>query len=73
MGAENKLIINQQNSRNWTPLMYAACCANLKIVGFLLEEGANTDLKNDEGQTALILASKCGSTDAVSLLIDVSF
>ncbi|GFR05815.1 ankyrin repeat and SAM domain-containing protein 3 [Trichonephila clavata] len=68
--AENKLIINQQNSRNWTPLMYAACCANLKIVGFLLEEGANTDLKNDEGQTALILASKCGSTDVVSLLID---
>ncbi|GFT02028.1 ankyrin repeat and SAM domain-containing protein 3 [Nephila pilipes] len=68
--AENKIIINQQNSRGWTPLMYAACCANLRIVGLLLEEGACTDLKNDEGHTALILASKCGSTDAVSLLID---
>ncbi|XP_055946829.1 ankyrin repeat and SAM domain-containing protein 3-like [Argiope bruennichi] len=67
---ENKLIINQQNSCGWTPLMYASCCANLRIVGLLLEEGAFTDLKNHDGHTALILASKCGSTDAVSLLID---
>ncbi|GBN06922.1 Ankyrin repeat and SAM domain-containing protein 3 [Araneus ventricosus] len=67
---ENKSIINRQNSCGWTPLMYAACCANLRIVGLLLEEGAFTDLKNHDGHTALILASKCGSTDAVSLLID---
>ncbi|GIX98178.1 ankyrin repeat and SAM domain-containing protein 3 [Caerostris extrusa] len=68
--AENKLTINEQNSRGWTPLMYASCCANLRIVGLLLEEGAYTELKNDEGHTALILGSKCGSTDVVSLLID---
>lgn len=53
--------------------MYAACCANLKVVLLLLEEGAETDLKNYEGHTALTLAAKCGSSDVVNLLIDVMF
>lgn len=51
--------------------MYAAYCANLKVILLLLEEGAQTGLKNYEGHTALILASKCGSSDVVSLLINV--
>ncbi|KAG8201042.1 hypothetical protein JTE90_002717 [Oedothorax gibbosus] len=68
--AENKSFINHQNSSGWTPLMYAAGCANLRIVGLLLEEGAFTDLKNNEGHTALILASKCGSTDASGAFVN---
>ncbi|XP_054712645.1 ankyrin repeat and SAM domain-containing protein 3-like [Uloborus diversus] len=50
--------------------MYAASCANLKVVLFLLEEGAVTSIKNTFGLTALMLASKCGSVDVVNLLID---
>ncbi|KFM80762.1 Ankyrin repeat and SAM domain-containing protein 3, partial [Stegodyphus mimosarum] len=67
---DNKSLINQKNKEGWTPLMYAASCANLKVILLLLEEGASTDVQNIQGQTALILASKCGSTDAVSLLIN---
>lgn len=64
-------IVDERNKKGWTPLMYAACCANLKVALLLLEEGAESDIKNFEGQTALILASKCGSGDVVNLLIDV--
>lgn len=70
--SESKGILDEQNINGWTPLMYAACCANLKVVLLLLEEGADTDIKNCDGHTALILASKCGSGDVVNLLIDVS-
>ena len=51
--------------------MYAACCANLKVVLLLLEEGAEPDIKNYQGHTALILASKCGGGDVINLLISV--
>lgn len=68
--SDNKCIVDEQNKNGWTPLMYAACCANLKVVLLLLEEGAETDLRNSEGHTALTLASKCGSGDVVHLLID---
>lgn len=63
--------MDEQNKKGWTPLMYAACCVNLKVVLLLLEEEAETDIKNNEGHTALMLASKCGSSDVVNLLIDV--
>nr|CAB3221840.1 ankyrin repeat and SAM domain-containing protein 6-like [Phallusia mammillata] len=44
----------------WTPLMIAAITGQVPMARLLVEKGANTNLKNKIGKTALELATDCG-------------
>ena len=50
-------------------LRYAILSGNSRIVGLLLEAGANASTYHVDGYTALILASARGSSHMVSLLL----
>ena len=62
-----KLVINQQNEKGWTPLMMTCCGPltynNVETVKLLLENGADTNLKNSDGDTALMLISNDKSSE----------
>jgi ankyrin repeat protein len=48
--------INEQDSKGWTPLMYAAEGASKDIVSLLLHFGAQVDRSSKDGCTALTIA-----------------
>ena len=45
-----------QRNNGWTALMYASYHCHKETVQLLLNHGADVNLKNEEGQTALDLA-----------------
>ena len=51
-----------------SPLMYATKYGNIKYVKKLIENGAEINLKNDEGKTALDYAKKYEQTEIVHYL-----
>ena len=54
---ENGTDINAKDSDwGYTALIYAAEYVNLEIVQFLIESGADVNIKNNDGKTALDLA-----------------
>ena len=56
--------------REWSPLMMASDKGHTDVVQLLLERGAQVDLQNNVGLTALIWASDKGHTDIVKLLLE---
>jgi len=61
--------INEADHNGWTPLMWAACNARNDIVEQLLDSGADTNLQNWQGETALYLAASCGNARGCELLV----
>lgn len=59
----------QINRDGWTPLHYGAASANAKVVGLLLDEGAEIEARAPDGSTALMMAAMRGSEDVVDLLL----
>lgn len=53
----------------WTALMWAARRGNPDVVTALLEAGANADLTDAKGQTALAIAKRFNRSSAADLLI----
>ena len=53
-----KFDINVQDDKGYTPLMYAITNHNLKMVEFLVEQGADINLNNNEGDSPLKIAYK---------------
>ena len=51
-----------------SPLMYATKYGNIKYVKKLIENGAEINLKNEEGKTALDYAKKYEQTEIVHYL-----
>ena len=49
--------------------MKAVTCQNIQIVKVLLDAGANTNIKDKEGTTALMNASYYGYTEIVETLL----
>ncbi|TAL40063.1 MAG: hypothetical protein EPN97_00995 [Alphaproteobacteria bacterium] len=49
--------VDLRDDADATPLMYAACC-NENVTDALLEAGANPELRNSEGKSALDLATR---------------
>ena len=59
--------VNVQN-KGYTALMTAAVIGSTEAVRFLLQAGAEVNSKNDNKETALLLAEKWGHSDIVNLL-----
>lgn len=53
-----------------TPLMIAIYRYNKRLIKLLINNGANLDLQDDKGDTALIIAAKCNYKDIVIKLIN---
>ena len=60
--------VNMSDVFGWTPLMSAAYTGNLEIVEFLSKLGANRNVKDKAGLTAVQLASKNKFADIVDFL-----
>jgi ankyrin repeat protein len=57
------------NRTGWTPLHYAASGPDPKLVGLLLERGAQLEAPSANGTTALMMAAGYGAMDAADLLL----
>jgi len=55
-------------SNGWTALHLAASCGQAQTAVHLVEAGADVDLKDHEGKTALDIAAARGHADAVDIL-----
>ncbi|EDV36580.1 uncharacterized protein Dana_GF11874 [Drosophila ananassae] len=60
--------VNTRDSFGWTALMMAACEGAADVVAFLLQRGADVDLQDKSGNTALKLAQRKGHFQTVQLL-----
>lgn len=59
---------NQQGATGWTALIYAAKAGNLGLLRELLDAGGRTDVRNQDGETAVDVARRFNKEDAVGLL-----
>jgi ankyrin repeat protein len=60
--------VNDTTNRGMTPLMYAAIYNQSEIAKLLLENGANLDLKDKSGTTAIEYAKTSGSKEVMEIL-----
>ena len=60
--------VNDTTNRGMTPLMYAAIYNQSEIAKLLLEKGANLNLKDKSGSTALDHAKTSGSNEVMEIL-----
>ena len=69
--ALNPSIINEKDREKDTAIMKACRdCNAVNVVAFLLENGANINVRDTIDQTPLIIASQNGCTDIVRMLLD---
>jgi len=61
-------INHQDNRTGYTPLMNALNGCNNDVAGFLIRQGADINIKSNDGATALILACGCSEDIAKQLL-----
>ncbi|XP_036370077.1 ankyrin-3-like isoform X4 [Octopus sinensis] len=66
---ENPDKVNQINSHSQTFLMEACEQGSTSLIAFLIESGANMDMSDKEGLTALHYAVKSRKIDAVAFLV----
>ncbi|TRZ49354.1 ankyrin repeat domain-containing protein [bacterium] len=55
---------------DFSPLMWASNEGNISLLGLLLNRGADPNLRNRRGSSALLLAAITGHLDVVRLLLD---
>jgi ankyrin repeat protein len=65
-----KVNINSRDNGGYTPLLNASLQDNTASCTFLLNNGAEVNFENLEGNTPLIFASKYGNNEYVELLIN---
>ncbi|XP_040597980.1 DNA-binding protein RFXANK isoform X7 [Mesocricetus auratus] len=63
-------LINKQDERGFTPLIWASAFGEIETVRFLLDWGADPHILAKERESALSLASMGGYTDIVRLLLE---
>lgn len=64
-------LLNQADYSGNTPLHLAATGPNVRVLKWLLQQGASVHLRNQTGRTALFLAANAGMTSHVKLLRSV--
>ncbi|XP_076880324.1 DNA-binding protein RFXANK isoform X2 [Brachyhypopomus gauderio] len=62
-------LLNSQDERGFTPLIWAAAFGEMEMVQFLLEKGADPKTFARERESALSLASAGGFADIVGILL----
>ncbi|XP_051549585.1 DNA-binding protein RFXANK-like isoform X1 [Myxocyprinus asiaticus] len=62
-------VLNSQDERGFTPLMWAAAFGEIMMVEFLLQKGADPKTQARERESALSLASAGGFADIVNVLL----
>ncbi len=67
-GADVRATVREGTQKGWTALMFAAQIDAVRSAGALLEAGATLDRRNVDGETALDIADKEGSTRVARLL-----
>jgi ankyrin repeat protein len=65
---EHKANINWRDGFGDTALMYAAQIGNTLIIGYLLDNGADIQAKDDKGNTVLSAAQEGKHPDAIKLI-----
>lgn len=68
----DKLIISERVAsvtNKWTPLCFASFIGNRKAVIELIENGANLNFKDANGQSPIILASIAGNVEEIRILL----
>src|SRR4051812_45947011 len=65
-----KKLLNAFDPADRTPLMYAAAKGNTHAAKALIELGANVNLRNSPGDTALRVAASDGTPDIAKILLD---
>ncbi|XP_010869881.1 DNA-binding protein RFXANK [Esox lucius] len=68
--SKDSLLMNRQDERGFTPLMWAAAFGEKAMVDFLLEKGADPSIIAWERESALTLASSGGYADIVKGLLE---
>ena len=71
--AERPEFCNSIMDSGWTPLVYASNFGHVLVVEALLEAGANVDLANTDGSTALMAACKCSRSEDTLLILQKLF
>ena len=68
MGAK----VNHKSGRHNSTALHVAAyrCDNAEIINLLIRNGAEIDIKNDQSETPLMLASENGNIKAMKVLID---
>lgn len=64
----NKEEINKADKDGYTPLMDASKKGHIEKIRWLLEHGADVNIKDNEGKTALDIAQTKGFTEIADLL-----
>jgi uncharacterized protein len=65
---ENSAYIDAESPNGTTPLMMAAMYGTPEAVKLLIEEGADVQLKNAQGLTALQFAQRADRANSVELI-----
>lgn len=67
--SKDSSLLNSQDERGFTPLMWAAAFGEIMMVEFLLQKGADPRTLARERESALSLASAGGFADIVNILL----
>ncbi|XP_018583899.1 DNA-binding protein RFXANK isoform X1 [Scleropages formosus] len=67
--SKDSSLVNSQDERGFTPLMWAAAFGEIAVVQFLLDKGADAKVLARERESALSLASSGGYADIVDVLL----
>lgn len=65
----DNLAINAQDSQGFTPLMRVVMDENESKVEHLVDNGADVNIQNDDGDTALHMATRIGFVNGVAILL----
>ncbi len=62
--------VNEKDERGWTLLMFSSCFGRLEIVRYLIEIGADVNVRNSHNDTPLILAAGNGHYFVIKELVE---
>ena len=62
---ENGAFVNTRDEDGWTPLMFAAKSDNVEIIDLLMENGADNELRNIDGNKAIWMAKSPKASIAI--------